>query len=200
MAEASSAADLPVRKARGLPSLRFVLALSALLGCGAGEERAAGGAPAGAAPGAASIELVGFADLEPALAAARGQGMLLNFWAIWCQPCVAELPELLEVAHAYRERGGRVVGVSFDLMVPGADSAGIESRMRDFLAARGLDYPVLIYDDDDFAELEERYGVGGEIPVTLAIDASGAIVDRQIGKADRQRFEQLMLAALGEKR
>ena len=210
MAEASSGADLPVRKANRLRSkLGLVLTLSALLGCDAGEGRAteeatdegpSAEASTAARSGTASIELVHFADLEQALSAARGQGMLLNFWAIWCPPCVAELPELLEVAREYRARGGRVVGVSFDLMMPDADRAGIESQMRDFLAARGIDYPILIYDEDDFAQIEERFGVGGEIPVTLAIDESGAIVDRQLGRASRERFEQLMLAALGEKR
>lgn len=44
----------------------------------------------------------------------KGQGILLNFWATWCGPCVKELPSLIAVAKEYRERGLRVVAVSVD--------------------------------------------------------------------------------------
>lgn len=201
MAEASSVADLPVRKARTPLTLTLAVALCAatLLACDAGEERAVpdAAAPASQAPSEAPIAIVRDAELDSALASYRGEGLLLNFWAIWCGPCVAELPELIEVARAHRSAGGRVLGVSFDLMVPGADRGSIESTMRAFADKKGMDFPILIYDEDDFAAIDERFDVNGEIPVTLAIDKHGAIVDRQIGKAGRERFEQMMLAALG---
>jgi cytochrome c biogenesis protein CcmG, thiol:disulfide interchange protein DsbE len=146
---------------------------------------------------ASTIEIVGLEGLEAAIAARRGHGFLLNFWAIWCPPCVAEMPELVEVARAYRERGGAVIGVSYDLMIAGAERATIERTVRDFLAGRELDLPVLIYDAPDHESINQRFGLPGEIPVTLAIDKTGQIVDRQHGQAGRERFDEMMRKALG---
>lgn len=152
----------------------------------------------GAAAAASSIEIVDFAGLDPALEAQRGEGQLVNFWAMWCVPCVAELPELVEVAREYAPRGGRVVGVSYDLMVAGANTDTITEDIRAFLEARDLgDFSTLVYDEIDYEAINDRFELPGEVPVTLAIDASGKVVDRHEGKAGKERFEQMMKKALG---
>src|SRR5262245_5398962 len=96
--------------------LRRVLLLLPLALTACGSEA---GAPAALKPLASPprVERGGIAAIDAALAAERGHGCLLNFWATWCAPCVAELPDLLEVAHEYEARGGRVLGVSYDLEV-----------------------------------------------------------------------------------
>ncbi len=174
----------------------LALALLAALACDTGE-----GVPregnAGGAVAESSIAIVGFEGLEAALAARRGGGLLLNFWAMWCPPCVAELPELVEVARAYRERGGAVVGVSYDLMIPDTDPDTIEATVREFLDTRSLAFSVLVYDEDDYEAINARFALPGDIPVTLAIDAQGRIVDRQEGRAGKERFEEMMRKALG---
>lgn len=167
-----------------------------LAACSPGGEPSHSPAPSSAAQ-PAPVRIVDDAGLEAALAARRGRGYLLNFWAIWCAPCVAELPELVEVAHAWRERGGEVVGVSYDLMIAGAEREDTLTEMRAFLDGRGIDLPILIYDELDFAAVDERYDLPGEIPVTLAVDKTGKIVDRQHGKAGKARFEEMMRRALG---
>lgn len=187
------------------PKLTLALSLALLFACDRGEVGPSEGAtvspsspqPAPRSTENAVVRVVGFDDVEPFLAAHRGKGLLLNFWAIWCGPCVAELPELVEVAEAYRAQGGRVVGISYDLMVPDAEREGIEDRMRAFMASKRMDYPVLIYDEDDYDALNERFELFGEVPVTLAVDAQGTIVDRQRGKATRERFDEMMRRALG---
>jgi thiol-disulfide isomerase/thioredoxin len=172
------------------------LSLLALVSCSAGDERAAQ-AGVGDEAAVSMIEIVDFDGLEAALPELRGEGLLLNFWAIWCAPCVEELPELVEVAHAYRERGGRVVGISYDLMVAGADETAIVDTMRKFLERRELDLPVLIYDEADEEAINARFDLPGGLPITLAIDRSGSIVDRQDGQAGQARFEEMMRRALG---
>lgn len=144
-----------------------------------------------------SVQIVDLPGLNGALSEREGAGYLLNFWAIWCAPCVAELPDLAEVGRAYRGRGGGVVGVSYDLMVAGADFDGMQQTMRDFLSRKQLDFPVLIYNADDFESINERFSLPGDVPVTLAVDKQGQIVDRQEGPADRARFEEMMDRALG---
>ena len=144
--------------------------------------------------------VVEHAELEAALAERRGKGMLLNFWAIWCAPCVAELPELLEVAHEYADRGGRVVGMNYDRMVPltAEEYAAVPDKVAAFLEKRQYDLETLIYDADDYDAINALFELPGEVPVTLAIDADGTIVDRHEGQAGRERFAEMMEKALGD--
>lgn len=144
------------------------------------------------------IRVVDLAGLEKALAEYRGKGVLLNFWAMWCEPCVAEMPELLETVRNYRGRGGAALGVSYDLMVPDATRDEVLQRLRSFVAEHGIDIPVLVYEADDYDAINQRFGLPGPIPVTLALDAGGAIVDREEKQAGRARFEAMMRKALGE--
>lgn len=152
---------------------------------------AACGEPAPPRLSTAPIAIVDLPGLEAALAERRGEGFLLNFWAMWCPPCVDELPELVEVA------GDALVGVSFDLMVPGADRDGMEGSLRRFLGARGLELAVLVYDADDYDALNARFDLPGDVPVTLAIDARGAVVDREEGRASAKRFAAMLARARG---
>ncbi len=121
---------------------------------------------------------------------------MLNFWAMWCAPCVAELPELMEVAKESEAQGGRVVLVSFDLIAPGVKRDGMRERVHDFAAQRGFAAPILIYDAPDFEAINAHFHLPGGVPVTLAIDATGKIVDVHNGQADKARFQQMMDKAL----
>jgi thiol-disulfide isomerase/thioredoxin len=148
-------------------------------------------------PAGPDIQIVNLEGLENALAEHRGQGVLLNFWAIWCAPCVAELPDLIEVATEYSERGGAVVLVSYDLMVPDVTPAGVLEQVTEFAAERGIHVPILIFDDDDYESINERFGLPGPIPASVALDAEGEIVDREDGPAGKPRFIAMMEKAMG---
>jgi thiol-disulfide isomerase/thioredoxin len=143
------------------------------------------------------ITVFKFAELETVMAPYKGKPLLLNFWAIWCGPCVAELPELLEVGDEFADQGALVVGVSYDLMVPRKGKGPVDEELRGFLDAKGWDFPVLVYDEDDF-DIEDHFGLPGGIPQTLAINAVGEVVDRQDGPAGRERFVEMMRAAMAE--
>ncbi len=145
----------------------------------------------------APIRFADLPQLEAELAQHRGQALLLNFWAIWCAPCVAELPELNEVARTFAGRGAAVLGVSYDLMLAGATREELLPRMRSFVDSRGLSIPVLIYDAADFDAINARFDLPGEVPITLALDREGRIVDRQEGRADEARFTEMIEKALG---
>jgi thiol-disulfide isomerase/thioredoxin len=143
------------------------------------------------------IRVVDLKGLDTTLAQYRGKAVLLNFWAIWCQPCVAELPEFLEVGREFRDRNAVVVTVSYDLMIPDVTKDGVMKQMQAFLTERKFDMPVLIYDAPDYDAINKRFGLPGPVPATVAIDAKGAIVDRQSGKSGKARFESMMAKALG---
>jgi thiol-disulfide isomerase/thioredoxin len=155
-------------------------------------------APTGTTAADPDIRVVDLAGLDAALAKHRGEAVLVNFWAIWCQPCVAELPELLEVAHEFRGRRAVVLTVSYDLMVPEVTQDEVLKQMQEFVAARKIDVPVLIYNAPDYDTINERFGLPGPIPMTIAIDRAGAVVERHAGRAGKDKFIAMMRKALGE--
>ncbi len=111
-----------------------------------------------------------------ALADARGQVVLLNFWATWCPPCVVEVPELIEVQDEFADDGLLVVGVSQDT----GPSAYID--VRDFAEMFGVNYPLVM--DSDLS-VGRRYGGDMPLPTTFVIDRDGLIVDKRTGLLNR---------------
>lgn len=104
------------------------------------------------------------------LSAWRGEPVVLNFWATWCEPCRAELPLFAALAN---DEGPRLHVLSIAIGPPGS--------LHAYLAANALALPAI---DDPAGALARTYGVSA-IPVTVLIDGSGRIVDREIGELDR---------------
>ena len=143
-----------------------------------------------------SVERGGLAAVEAAIANQKGHGCLVNFWATWCPPCVEELPDLVEVARAFEGRGGRVIGVSHDLLFPKSTEVEVPGQVRAFLEEHEYHLPTVVLDPDEVDAVDARYELPGYIPVTLAFDREGKLVDREDGPATKERFEELMRAAL----
>lgn len=152
----------------------------------------------GGATAALPVDIVEFDGLEAVLASHKGKPLLLNVWATWCPPCVAELPEFVEVAQAERANGLDALGLSFDLMVPDVKRGEVVDKVRAFLNARKLPLPTLIYDAPDYEAVNARLNLPGFVPVTLAFDRDGREVGRAEGQADKARFEELARLALGK--
>jgi len=156
----------------GLAALVLALAFSA---------RLAGAAPAGVEPPEALL-VQSFADPIPLRAVAltdeddrhitldrfRGQVVLLNFWATWCGPCRAEMPDLERLHRAYRDRGFAVVGVNFK-----------ESprQVQSFMTRQNLTFPALL-DRDGAASATLRVVL---LPVTLLLDREGRALWKALG-------------------
>jgi len=64
------------------------------------------------------------------------------------------------------------------------------------VTSRKIDAPVLIFDGESYDAINARFELPGEVPVTLAIDHNGKIVDRQDGQADKARLAEMMERAL----
>ncbi|MCA8953183.1 MAG: TlpA family protein disulfide reductase [Planctomycetes bacterium] len=130
------------------------------------------------------------------LAEQRGKPLLVNFWATWCGPCVAELPDLLAATRAFRADGGVVVGVAMEQM--GIDSSVDEAVARAGAKAEqlGLDFVNLVCTTDEMIVVRDELGVSlGALPQTLAYDRQGQIVEQHEGKASAAQFAALAAAA-----
>ena len=111
------------------------------------------------------------------LAAYRGHVVLLNFWATWCSPCRAEMPELMKLQNKYQGQGLRIIGISLD---------DDPKPVLDLSRQLKMNYPVVIGD----AGLAKRYGGILGLPVSFLIGCDGRIHTRYDGKIDISRVEQ----------
>lgn len=117
--------------------------------------------------------LADFDGKPVALEQYRGKPLIVNFWARWCGPCRAEIPELAKLHEKYQVRGLVVLGVGLEEQL---DSA------RDFAKAYEMNYPGVLGDNRKALWLMQALGNGrGALPFTVAIDRSGNIVSRKLG-------------------
>jgi cytochrome c-type biogenesis protein len=119
------------------------------------------------------------------LASLRGRVVVLNFWATWCVPCRAEIPDLSALQHDFAARGLTVVGVSAD---------DTPEDVRDFQKELRQDYTVVLGTTDAKAQ----YAVIG-LPKTFIIDRAGRIRQTLPGERTRAQFEAALLPLLDEK-
>lgn len=151
------------------------------------------------APRAPAVVAVDFDGLQRLLAAGGARATVMNCWATWCAPCVAELPDLLAAAAPWKE-SVEVVLVSYDLMVPnsGLDRVSGVAHVQRFLEARKLelgDHVRVVLYDDEASKLDDRFDLPGPIPTTVVLDHDGKVVGREKGAATRARFDELFGAA-----
>ncbi len=128
------------------------------------------------APG---FRLPSLAGEEVDLASYRGQVVVLNFWATWCPPCVAEMPSLERLHRALGPEGLAVVTVSTD---------EDEETLREFVTRYGLTLPVLL--DPGGRTASSAYRTTG-YPETFVIDRAGVLLQHTVGPAEWDSAEAL---------
>ena len=96
----------------------------------------------------------------------RGSVVLINFWADWCPPCMAELVWFEKVYSDYRDRGLHIVAISTGDITPG-DAAGL-----------GVSFPVAVIND----RVRSSYGDVSDVPVSFLIGRDGRII-RKVRRA-----------------
>lgn len=179
--------------ATGYSSLLASSRLAGMLPNLEGLLRVAPAAPPMPAPGnsrfapAPDVEFEALDGKPIRLSSLRGRVVLLNFWATWCQPCRAEIPEFNALQRDLEPKGLSVVGVSVS---PVDTSDSIRSFQKDIKQ----DYTVL----RGAEEIGSRFGNGPGLPVTYIIDREGRIRQKFVGPQTRENFEAAIKPVLEE--
>ena len=115
---------------------------------------------------------------------AKGKIVLLNFWATWCGPCRAEVPDLVDLQKRYADK------LEIIALVTEEDDA---DQVRRFVLRSGINYRVAIASDD----IVEAYGGIAALPTSFVIDARGRVVQKHVGLNDPTLYERELKAMLG---
>jgi len=147
----------------------LLAALAALLVACGGSEGASG----------STDDLAILAPGQFDVASFQGKPLVINFFASWCGPCNTEASDLAEVARTNPDV--RFVGIAEN---------DTRQDVADFVGRYGLSYPIVL----DDGSLGATYGISG-YPTTIAFDSAGREVDRIVGAATADRFEQSLALA-----
>ena len=132
-----------------------------------------------------TVPLYGEEGGEFTLSAQKGKVTVINFWATWCTPCVAELPYFAEL---YAEYGDEIslVAIHSNLVTDDVDK---------FLAKESLDMPFAL---DKTGAVIKSLGGSTQLPMTVIVDADGKIVYNKVGSVTLTVLEGLVAPLLAE--
>ena len=112
----------------------------------------------------------------------NGQVMVVNFWATWCPPCRKEMPAFIELQDKYGGLGLQFVGIALDDV----------GKVEDFIDTIGVEYPVLV-GQEDATLVSDAYGNRlGALPYTAVVDRNGTIVKTYRGEVSQASIEKVI--------
>ena len=114
------------------------------------------------------------------LAKLKGKVVVVNFWATWCPPCRAEIPDFVELSKAYKSKGVEFIGIALD-------EEGW-SAVQPFIQKNKITYPIVLPDQ----RVAANFGGIEAIPTTFVIDKSGTIAEEHVGGISRASLEKVL--------
>ena len=149
------------------------------------EEAANATAPADRRP-APDFQVATLAGGTWSLAAQKGHVVLINIFATWCQPCRAEMPDMVRLAHDFGPKGVSFLALSMDQDGPAV--------VRPFVKKYGMDFPVAMAEPGNPITAD----VTG-IPVTMIIDREGRVARTYVGMITPEKVRADLDALLSGK-
>jgi len=108
----------------------------------------------------------------------QGKVVLINFWATWCPPCRAEMPDLVRLQREHGKEGLQIIGVTY----PPEQKA----RVRMFARSLKVNYPIIL----GTREFKARFSSEETLPLTVVINRDGKVSDIISGILLREEFDE----------
>lgn len=132
-----------------------------------------------------AIRTVNQNEYQALVSKRAGRPLVVSFWATWCTVCENEIPEISRMYKELKKRNVDMVSISADY------SDEIENKVRPFIKAHGIDYPVYVKDfadDQNFINTVNEHW-SGALPATVIYDATGEQVAFFEGAVDMASLE-----------
>ena len=161
--------------------MALLILVAMLAGCGG----SGSGMPRGIGVGnlAPDFTLESLDGNKVSLSDYRGNVVLVNFWASWCEPCRTEIPDLEAAYQAHKDQG---------LIVLGVNVAETRQVVGPSAKAFGISYPVLLDEQDRM--MKQYRGLG--LPMSLLIDREGVIRERHMGLLTADQLDKYLAKVL----
>jgi thiol-disulfide isomerase/thioredoxin len=98
----------------------------------------------------------------------KGKVVVIDFWATWCGPCVAKMPELKEIYAAYKDKGVEFIGISLDQ----PEAQGGLTKLKEFVAKNQITWPQYYQGKGWESEFSSGWGINS-IPAMFLVDKEG---------------------------
>jgi thiol-disulfide isomerase/thioredoxin len=108
----------------------------------------------------------------------QGKVVLINFWATWCPPCRAEMPDLVKLQREHRKQGLQIIGITYP--------PEKKDRVRRFARSIKVNYPIIL----GTRQIKARFSSDETLPLTIVIDRDGKITDIISGILLRKEFDE----------
>ena len=125
----------------------------------------------------------------------KGKTIFMNFWATWCPPCRAEMPDIQKLYESYQKEEDPEV-VILGIAGPGYGQEKSEDEVKQFLTDNGYTYPVLM---DNGGSLFEQYGIYS-FPTTFMITKEGKIFGYVSGQLSEEIMKNIIAQTISGKR
>ena len=108
----------------------------------------------------------------------RGKVVLVNFWATWCPPCRAEMPDLVRLQRDHAKEGLQIIGITYP--------PERKTRVRRFARSLKVNYPIIL----GTREIKDRFSSEETLPLTVVINRDGTVNDIISGILLQEEFDE----------